>query len=105
MISFLHIYFLEIGLDIHFNLLESNDKNKTLHFNFDFNVNTGDEKAGLNFISNVLEAGKQYRLRLSIQPPSGSTGYSEHVFMTNLPPYNGTCSVSPLSGTFFYVIM
>ena len=46
----------------------------------------------------VLVGGLQHRLVLTTWTPGSFESVVEHSFLSNLPPYDGTCSVSPDEG-------
>lgn len=50
------------------------------------------------FKSSTLIGGKTYRLRLAANVYGYSGSFTEYEFITNLPPYGGTCGINPSSG-------
>lgn len=52
----------------------------------------------LVFESSTLTGGKTYRLRLAANIYGYSGSFTEYEFITNLPPYGGTCGINPSSG-------
>ena len=63
----------------------------------------GTKSKGLLITPNQLTAGTQYVARVEAsltnsRPSSAPPSFAEYPFMTNLPPYGGTCSASPATG-------
>ncbi|XP_070579286.1 polycystin-1-like [Ptychodera flava] len=75
------------------------DGNYNSVHNFQDYTSTGIEKTGISFIPNSLQAGRKYRLGLYGSRQGYVTGYSFLYFITNLPPFDGVCQISPTTGT------
>ncbi|XP_041362676.1 uncharacterized protein LOC121378529 [Gigantopelta aegis] len=50
------------------------------------------------FLPNTLTGGQIYRLRLDARVHGFAPSLTEYEFITNLPPYGGSCEVEPTSG-------
>ncbi|XP_038048999.1 polycystin-1-like [Patiria miniata] len=61
-------------------------------------TSTGVSKQGIAFNPNQLDAGNEYNLRLDVKDALLGNGFIQHSFLTNLPPYNGSCQITPSEG-------
>ncbi|XP_062619009.1 polycystin-1-related protein-like [Saccostrea cucullata] len=59
---------------------------------------TDTKSSVLVFKSSTLTGGRTYRLRLSASVYGYSKSFTEYEFITNLPPYGGSCGINPTSG-------
>ncbi|XP_078355934.1 polycystin-1-like, partial [Oculina patagonica] len=59
-------------------------------------VNTSEKNLVLR--RNTLDVGKKYKLSCRVKNEESFEGRSEYHFITNVPPRNGNCTVSPTEG-------
>ncbi|XP_071797300.1 polycystin-1-like [Asterias amurensis] len=61
-------------------------------------TSTGSDNQGIAFYPNTLEGGREYMLQLNVSDRIHGRGFIQHSFITNLPPYDGSCSITPTTG-------
>lgn len=54
---------------------------------------------------NTLDEGRSYQLAAYISTPNSTVGTQKYAFLTNVPPIDGSCSVSPITGILFYDVL
>nr|XP_018672665.1 uncharacterized protein LOC100182818 [Ciona intestinalis] len=67
--------------------------------NFNELSSTGSESVSLVLRPHSLLPGKKYHVRITGITADTAPGITEMELSTNLPPYGGSCSISPLEGT------
>ena len=59
---------------------------------------SGFRSSSVVFLPSTLTGGQTYRLRLNAKVHGFAPSLTEFEFITNLPPYGGSCTIEPTSG-------